>query len=102
MHCPKDVLTDVGKNVSFPYSWGDVKTNITHNLTGHQSLYSLISNSLDSRHLLDPVPEGRDPGVGRGSVGEAAALSEGRDTSQLTVADTWATRVSLRVKDGKN
>ena len=75
-------------------------TDTTHQLTIHQSLYSLINNSLDARHLLDPVPEGRDPGVGRGSVGVAAALSEGGDTSQLTVADTWAARVSLKVKDG--
>ena len=60
-------------------------------------LYHLL-NRLDTRCLSDPVPEGRDPGVGRGSVGVAATLSEGGDTSQLAVADTWATRVSLKFR----
>ena len=44
----------------------------------------------------DPFTVEGDPGVGRGGVGVAATLSEGGDTSQLAVAHTWATRVTLQ------
>ena len=41
-----------------------IRTDIKHYFTFHLSLYSLIKNCLDAGHSLDPVPEGRDPGVG--------------------------------------